>query len=137
MFPQLFVLTLERISAIRVFPIVRTAVLIGRFRSRGKEREVCFVVAERVHSEGARSTRAVQSNLGRFLVGGMALARYVQYGMREVAALFMREDRRLTAALLIGPADSQRVHAVLEHPAANSQEIGGMGLDVVCPFEGV
>jgi hypothetical protein len=96
-----------------------------------------FVFVERVHSEGARSTRAVQSNLARFLVGGMATARYAQDGMREVVALFMREDWRLTAALLIGPADSQCVHAVLEHPAANSQEVGGMGLNVVGPFEGV
>jgi hypothetical protein len=74
--------------------------------------------------------------LATFLLGGWP-PRYAQDGMREVVALFMREDRRLTAALLIRPADSQRVHAVLEHPAANSQEVGGMGLNVVGPFEGV
>ena len=67
----------------------------------------------------------------------MATARYAQDGMMEVVVLFMCEDRRLTAALLVRPADSQRVHAVLEHPAANSQEVGGMGLNVVGPFEGV
>ena len=74
--------------------------------------------------------------LATFLLGGWP-PRYAKDGIREVAALLMCEDRRLTAALLIRPADSQRVHAVLEHPAANSQEIGGMGLNVVGPFEGV
>ena len=113
-------LTLERISAIRVFPIVRAAALRGRFRSREKERRgaQCRVI------------------LATFLLGGWPPS-YAQDGMREVVALFMREDRRLTAALLVRPADSQRVHAVLEHPAANSQEVGGMGLNVVGPFESV
>ena len=95
-----------------------------------------FVFVERMHSEGARSTRAVQGNLGHSLVGGWP-PRYAKDGIREVAALLMCEDRRLTAALLVRPADSQRVHAVLEHPSANSQEVGGMGLNVVGPFEGV
>ena len=126
--PHTLQLTLERVSAIRVFPIVRATALVGRFRSRGKERRGALRV---------RGTRAVQSNFSHFLVGGMAIARYVQDGMREVVALFMHEDRRLTAALLVRPADSQRVHAVLEHPSANSQEVGGMGLNVVGPFEGV
>jgi hypothetical protein len=74
--------------------------------------------------------------LATFLLWGWP-PRYAKDGIREVAALLMCEDRRLTAALLIRPADSQRVHAVLEHPAANSQEIGGMGLNVVGPLEGV
>ncbi len=72
--------------------------------------------------------------LATFLLGGWSPS-YAQDGMREVVALFMREDRRLTAALLVRPADSQRVHTVLEHPAANSQEVGGMGLNVVGSLE--
>ena len=60
-----------------------------------------------------------------------------QEGMREMVVLFLRECRRVSAGALIRPADSQRVHAVLEHPAADSQKVGGMGLDVVCPFESI
>ena len=74
---------------------------------------------------------SMQDNLGHFLVGGLP-PRYAKDGIREVAALLRHEGQRLTAALLIRPADSQRVHAVLEHPAADSQQIGGVGLDVVC-----
>ena len=55
-----------------------------------------------------------------------------QEGMREMVVLFLRECRRVSAGALIRPADSQRVHAVLEHPAADSQQVGGMGLDIVC-----
>ena len=57
--------------------------------------------------------------------------------MWEVVVLFLHECRRLCAGFLIGPADSQRIHAVFEHPAADSQEIGGMGLDIVRSFEGI
>ena len=38
---------------------------------------------------------------------------------------------------LLGAADSQRVHTVLEHPAADSQQVRRMGLDVVRSFEGI
>ena len=48
--------------------------------------------------------------------------------------LFLHYGRRFDADFLIGSADSQRVHAVLEHPAADSQQVGGMGLDVVRSF---
>ena len=54
-----------------------------------------------------------------------------------MVVLFLRECRRIRAGALIRPADSQRVHAVFEHPAADSQEVGGVGLDVVCPFESI
>ena len=49
--------------------------------------------------------------------------------------LFLHYGLRFSADLLIGSAYSQRIHAVLEHPAADSQQIGGMGLDVVSSFE--
>ena len=43
----------------------------------------------------------------------------------------------LGSDVLIGSADPQRVHAVFEYPAADSQQVGGMGLDVVRSFEGI
>ena len=46
--------------------------------------------------------------------------------------LFLHYGLRSGADFLIGSADSQRIHAVLEHPAADSQQVGGMGLDIVC-----
>ena len=52
----------------------------------------------------------------------------------EIAVLFLHYHRRFGTDLLIGSTDSQRVHAVLEHPAADSQQIGGMGLDMVRAF---
>ena len=51
--------------------------------------------------------------------------------------LFLHYCRRFGADFLIGSADSQCVHAVFEHPAADSQQVGGMGLDVVRSFEGI
>jgi hypothetical protein len=51
-----------------------------------------------------------------------------------VDVLFLHYGRRFGADFLIGSADSQRVHTVLEHPAADSQQVGGMGLDIVCSF---
>ena len=52
----------------------------------------------------------------------------------RVGVLFLYYGRRFGADFLIGSADSERVHAVLEHPAADSQQVGGMGLDVVRSF---
>ena len=51
-----------------------------------------------------------------------------------VDVLFLHYGRRFSADFLIGSADSQRVHSVLEHPAADSQQVGGMGLDIVRSF---
>ena len=51
--------------------------------------------------------------------------------------LFLHYGRRFDADLVIGSANSQRVHAVFEHPAADSQQIRGMGLDIVRSFEGI
>lgn len=48
--------------------------------------------------------------------------------------LFLHYARWFDADFLIGSTDSQRVHAVLEHPPADSQQVGGMGLDVVSSF---
>jgi hypothetical protein len=57
--------------------------------------------------------------------------------MREVAVLFLHYDGRFGTDILIGSADSQRVHTVFQHPAAYSQESGGMSLDVVGSFKGI
>ena len=57
--------------------------------------------------------------------------------VKGVVVLFLHYGWRFDADLLIGSADSQRVHAVFQHPAADSQQIGGMGLDVVRSFEGI
>ena len=51
--------------------------------------------------------------------------------------LFLHYGWRFGADFLIRTSDSQRVHAVLEHPTADSQQVGGMGLDVVRSLEGI
>ena len=108
----------------------------GPFQVERESAERCPSCLRNAYTPKVLVRRAQCRVLATFLLGGLP-PRYAKDGIREVAALLMCEDRRLTAALLVRPADSQRVHAVLEHPAANSQEIGGMGLNVVGPFEGV
>src|SRR5262245_16403208 len=54
-----------------------------------------------------------------------------------VIVLFLHYGRRLDTDFVIGSADPQGVHAVLQHSAADSQQIGGMGLDIVCSFKGI
>ena len=51
--------------------------------------------------------------------------------------LFRHYCRRFGVDVLIGSADPQRVHAIFEYSAADSQQVGGMGLDVVRSFEGI
>ena len=51
--------------------------------------------------------------------------------------LFRHYCRRFGVDVMIGSADPQRVHAIFEYSAADSQQVGGMGLDVVRSFEGI
>ena len=52
--------------------------------------------------------------------------------------LFLHYCRRFgVLTLLIGSADSQGVHAIFQHPAADSQHVGGMCLYVGGSFKGV
>ena len=54
-----------------------------------------------------------------------------------VVVLFLHYGLSFGADSLVGSADSQRIHAVFEHPAADSQQVGGMGLDVAGSFQGI
>jgi len=54
-----------------------------------------------------------------------------------IIVLFLHDSLRLGADFLVWSADSQRIHAVLEHSAADSQQVGGMGLNIVCSLEGI
>ena len=55
----------------------------------------------------------------------------------RVGVLFLHYDLRFSAAFLIGSTDSQCIHAVFEHPAADSKQVGGMGLDIAGSFQGI
>ena len=45
--------------------------------------------------------------------------------MINIVVLFLHYGRRFDADILIGPADSQCIHAVFKHPAADAHSVSG------------